>query len=778
MVVAAAEATTSRSPALPSHPTDGPPPEPGGAAAATVEEAPGRRARPRAERRSRQRRAVVLVAAATATAVLVASGVWVLAHRTAPQAPRVTASNDSATADATALVTEGGSRAEAAWAASGDPVGAWVQLHWTSPRTVDRVRLVPAAGAPPVTSGLLTLDGGASVMVTAGADGTAEASFPERSVSTARFTASGGESGAGLAGLLVDDGGDPPVLALARTSSGGDSPPLAGATATASSSADGTAPGALVDGDLPERQTGSEWRSATDDDAPWVELAWPQPQLLSAVQVFGPERAASDPSATGASPLSGRLYFSDGSSAVVSGIDGGAGQPTTVAVAPRTVTSVRLTLTENFSSARAGLRELAAYGVGATPVRWDGESTAEQDGETYAVEPPAAQCGGDPVGSAAGGALALVCPAVGSVVGGSAEVVVSGQPGAVVTATTAATTAGSAATTASAGAEAEPVEVASATADADGRAQLVVDTSAFPAGPFALDVTQASGDTTPLQVQLVHGGGQPTDDAGHAPAGMTLQWEDDFAGPLPVSGTGAGAVYAATKPEHWGGAQFGDAVFPDPALGADTVATLAGGDAQADSQGGYLRLRAQPIGDLAVERPYGQQHAGGILSSARVGAAGFSAQYGYFEARMLSGAGKGTWPAFWMLNSQSATPDNSTAGEVDAVELYGHDTSFTCHTLHDWGAPDDSGSTASSCLSPPSLPDWSQGWHDFGVRVTPDGATFYVDGVQVAERRGLGRSDEPMFFLLDMALGGGWPVDLGPTGGTSDLYVDWVRAYT
>jgi len=766
-------ATTSRSPALPSHPTDGPPDDAAAADHEAAAEAPGRRARPRAERRSRRRRTVMLVAAATATAVLVASGVWVLAHRTAPQAPRVTTSDDSATTDAAALVSEGGSRAEAAWAASGDPVGAWVQLHWTSPRTLDRVRLVPAEGAPPVTSGLLTLDGGASVLVTAGADGTAEASFPERSASTVRFTASGGEAGAGLAGLLVDDGGDPPALALARTSSGGDSPPLAGASATASSSADGTDASALVDGDLPGRRTGSEWRAADDDDAPWVELTWAQPQLLSAVQVFGPERAASDPSATGASPLSGRLDFSDGSSAVVSGIDGGAGQPTTVAVAPRTVTSVRLTLTESFTAARAGLRELAAYGVGATPVRWDAESDAVQDDASYAVEPPAARCDGDPVGSAPGGALALVCPAVGAMVGGSAEVVVSGQPGAVVTARTAATTAGSAATGAGPDAEAEPVEVASATADAEGRAQLVVDTSAFPAGPFALDVTQASGDATGLQVQLVHGGGQPADDAGHAPAGMTLQWEDDFDGPLPVSGTGAGAVYAATKPEHWGGAQFGDAVFPDPALGAGTVATTTSG-----ADDGYLRLRAQPIGDLAVERPYGQQHAGGIISSARVGAAGFSAQYGYFEARMLSGAGKGTWPAFWMLNSQSATLDNATAGEVDAVELYGHDTSFTCHTLHDWGAPDDAGSTASSCLSPPSLPDWSQGWHDFGVRVTPDGATFFVDGVQVAERRGLGRSDEPMFFLLDMALGGGWPVDLGPTGGTSDLYVDWVRAYT
>nr|WP_255479935.1 glycoside hydrolase family 16 protein [Quadrisphaera sp. RL12-1S] len=250
---------------------------------------------------------------------------------------------------------------------------------------------------------------------------------------------------------------------------------------------------------------------------------------------------------------------------------------------------------------------------------------------------------------------------------------------------------------------------------------------------------------------------------------MTLQWQDDFDAPLSVSGTGAGATYAAGKPESWGTSQFGDAVFAAPDTGAGTVATIPGG---------YLRLRVEPKGDLPVQTPYGQQHVGGLLSSARVGAGGFSAQYGYFEARMLAGAGKGTWPAFWMLNSQAATTDNKTAGEVDAVELYGHDTSFTCHTLHDWGAPDDANSTGSKCLSPQQVQDWAVGWHDYGVRVTPDGAQFSIDGQVVADKRGLGRSGEPFFFLLDMALGGGWPVALDPTGGTSDLYVDWVRAYT
>ena len=34
-----------------------------------------------------------------------------------------------------------------------------------------------------------------------------------------------------------------------------------------------------------------------------------------------------------------------------------------------------------------------------------------------------------------------------------------------------------------------------------------------------------------------------------------------------------------------------------------------------------------------------------------------------------------------------------------------------------------------------------------------------------------------MFFLLDMALGGGWPVDLKALQDRTVLYVDYVRVY-
>jgi hypothetical protein len=32
--------------------------------------------------------------------------------------------------------------------------------------------------------------------------------------------------------------------------------------------------------------------------------------------------------------------------------------------------------------------------------------------------------------------------------------------------------------------------------------------------------------------------------------------------------------------------------------------------------------------------------------------------------------------------------------------------------------------------------------------------------------------------MVNLALGGGWPVDLSPTGEVSDLYIDWIRVWT
>lgn len=69
------------------------------------------------------------------------------------------------------------------------------------------------------------------------------------------------------------------------------------------------------------------------------------------------------------------------------------------------------------------------------------------------------------------------------------------------------------------------------------------------------------------------------------------------------------------------------------------------------------------------------------------------------------------------------------------------------------------------------------GWHTYGVDIRPDGLRYYIDGRLVGEAQPVDAASEPMFFLLDLALGGGWPVDLSAVRDRATLYVDWVRVY-
>ena len=677
--------------------------------------------------------------------VIVASAAVVATLLLVPgQSPgvRATASSGSGASDL--------ARGAGAWRTDTESIGAWIELSYPRPTRVDHVDVLgPEDKSAGFTSAVLTFDGGGSLMVTADDSGDAAVTFPARTTSRVRLTIAEvprGATSVALAGLSVDGSGS-----RLRGDDGGR--PTARASSTAGSPAS-----ALSDGRPAEGETGAEWRAAPDDPAPWAELSWDRPHEISAVQVFGPTSTARDGSTA---PLHGLLRFGDGSTVVVSGIAGGNGAATTIALTPRMATSVRLEIQRTVPDAAVGLREFAAYDAGTTPPRWP------QEGPRYAAHlPPAGQCDASsaPVAEPAPGRLTLVCPSPGSAVGRRTSIVVAADPGTPLEALT---------WTGRSGAGPGSVAVvASATAGADGRATLQVDTSRTPRGPLTLRVQEAGGDPDrSLYVQLVHRGGRQVRSTGSAPAGMTLQWAEEFTGPVSISRTGAGAEYAATKPDASSSGQFGEARFADPASGAGTVATV---------DGDYLRIRARPAGDGTGE-PAGSGHVAGLLASADDGGAGFAAQYGYFEARMMGAPGPGAWPAFWMLDTESAARASDTAGEVDAVELYGANTMGSCHTLHSWGAaapaaPDGDGQP--SCQDENGFADWALAWHTYGVRITPDGATFSIDGQQVASPRGLSHSAEPFFFLVDLALGGGWPVDLGPTGGITDMYVDWVHVYT
>jgi beta-glucanase (GH16 family) len=36
---------------------------------------------------------------------------------------------------------------------------------------------------------------------------------------------------------------------------------------------------------------------------------------------------------------------------------------------------------------------------------------------------------------------------------------------------------------------------------------------------------------------------------------------------------------------------------------------------------------------------------------------------------------------------------------------------------------------------------------------------------------------QPLFFMVNLATGGGWPVDLSRYNGLAEMYIDYVRVY-
>ena len=249
--------------------------------------------------------------------------------------------------------------------------------------------------------------------------------------------------------------------------------------------------------------------------------------------------------------------------------------------------------------------------------------------------------------------------------------------------------------------------------------------------------------------------------------GMRLVFQDDFAGPLSISRSGLGTVYTSVKPDPDTG-EFGDAVFEsyegpyNPFLQIDS----------------YLRIRAakQPAGFIDPKN-WKRTHTGGMLSSLRMDRTGIMALHGYFECRMLGPNAQGTLPGFWLLTVRD------TGGRTDGIDImkaYGSsnavkptDTATITALSHQW-----------SPVNPPKTQvhrtpcTWYQGFHIYGCKINLDTTIYYVDNKEVWRHATTPVCAlQPCFFMVNLPLGEGRPVDITRYGGSVDMYVDYVRVY-
>ena len=165
----------------------------------------------------------------------------------------------------------------------------------------------------------------------------------------------------------------------------------------------------------------------------------------------------------------------------------------------------------------------------------------------------------------------------------------------------------------------------------------------------------------------------------------------------------------------------------------------------------------------------GMVSTGGSPWSSPAKAPGFTFTYGYVEARVKVPAGKGLWPALWLLPN-----DHSWPPEIDIMEILGDQPAQTHMNYHYTKADGSNGNVGKAWTGP----DFSAGWHTFGVDWQPGSLVWYVDGVERFRHTGSTVTSKASYVLLNLAVGGNWPGS--PDASTTfpaDYLVDYLRVY-
>jgi beta-glucanase (GH16 family) len=130
-------------------------------------------------------------------------------------------------------------------------------------------------------------------------------------------------------------------------------------------------------------------------------------------------------------------------------------------------------------------------------------------------------------------------------------------------------------------------------------------------------------------------------------------------------------------------------------------------------------------------------------------------QYGRMEVRAKLPAGKGLWPAFWMLGSNISKVGWPQCGEIDILEYVGKNPGTIYTTLH---TTDSHGESKNSKIT--KIENIENGFHIYAIDWTKDKIDFYVDQKLVYTFAPKNKTEEiwpynqPFYFIINVAIGG------------------------
>jgi hypothetical protein len=304
--------------------------------------------------------------------------------------------------------------------------------------------------------------------------------------------------------------------------------------------------------------------------------------------------------------------------------------------------------------------------------------------------------------------------------------------------------------------------------DKDGNGSFIFHADQFPNGPITLRLYgKGEGQKKDYcELQLFNQGGVvwnqgvPKTDP-PAARGMKMAFADDFDGPLSIAADNSARYWT-----HWGGGDGSSWGFGENEGPRNPFSRV----------GTWLRIHAS--------KPAGGQGVTGSLSSVHRDRTGIMVTAPcYLECRFLAQNAPGTWPAFW-VTTQTSDP-KAGCDEMDVIEAYGTNDGSGLWSgyriaTHFWGRPEPAFPHAALVETTDlgGLSSWSTTFHTYGLLVTESDTVYYFDDLEVLRHpTGSLAKVLPMGFLVNLALGSGWPIDLERYGNQSDMWVDYVRLY-
>ncbi len=158
----------------------------------------------------------------------------------------------------------------------------------------------------------------------------------------------------------------------------------------------------------------------------------------------------------------------------------------------------------------------------------------------------------------------------------------------------------------------------------------------------------------------------------------------------------------------------------------------------------------------------------------------FSLRFGRVDIRAKLPKGRGLWPAFWMMGDNRDLIQWPGCGEIDIIEVLGHEPSKLYSTLHFTNADNEHGEIQN--MYQVTSGDFNSAYHLFTLDWTPDSLIFSLDGQYLMAftiEEDMKEFLRSKYLILNIAVGGYWPGDPNETTVfPQTMYVDYIRVYS